>query len=108
VLACRSQERGDKLAAKLRADALAVGARAPRLEVLVLDVSSLASVRVFAEAWGTTRRPLHILINNAGIYSMGGVLGAVHTLHTPCHEGSAHGVTALTSGTLRYRRVMQS
>ena len=31
----------------------------------MLDLSSLKSVRAFAERWGT--RPLHILINNAGV-----------------------------------------
>ena len=31
----------------------------------MLDLSSLASVRAFAERWGT--RPLHMLVNNAGV-----------------------------------------
>ena len=41
-----------------------------RLQVALLDVSSLKSVRSFAQAWG--ERPLHLLINNAGIFDIGG------------------------------------
>ena len=39
-------------------------------QVALLDVASLESVRSFAEAWG--ERPLHLLINNAGIFDLGG------------------------------------
>ncbi len=35
-----------------------------------LDVSSLRSVRAFAKAWDLKDKPVHILINNAGIFSM--------------------------------------
>ncbi len=40
-------------------------ATGPRPRVEALDLASLASVRAFAERWG--RRPLHLLINNAGV-----------------------------------------
>ena len=43
----------------------------------MLDLASLDSVRTFAAAWQRERRPLHILVNNAGIFSMGGMC---HTL----------------------------
>lgn len=45
----------------------------PHVQVMELDLASLASVRRFLVVWGSdkaTARPLHILINNAGIYSM--------------------------------------
>lgn len=41
------------------------------LQVMDLDLSSLQSVRSFASAWGS--RPLHLLINNAGIFAMAGM-----------------------------------
>lgn len=38
-----------------------------------LDLSSLQSVRDFAAAWRAAGRPLHVLVNNAGIFAMGAV-----------------------------------
>ncbi len=58
VLAVRNVKAGEELAQRFRAD----GGRA---EVLPLDLSDLESVRAFAKAWG--ERPLHILLNNAGV-----------------------------------------
>ena len=46
----------------------------PRFQVLQLDVSCLSSVWHFIDEWGSSMRPLHVLINNAGIFNMGGVL----------------------------------
>lgn len=69
VLACRSAERGEKLLASLRAEAQAAGVMSPQLEVQLLDVASQASVRAFAQRWTAARRPLHVLINNAGVFS---------------------------------------
>jgi NAD(P)-dependent dehydrogenase (short-subunit alcohol dehydrogenase family) len=62
VLACRSPQRGGEAVARLNADS--PGAHA---ELAVLDLSSLAAVRKFAEDEIAQRRPLHILINNAGV-----------------------------------------
>ena len=42
----------------------------PPVQVARLDLSSLASVRDFAAAWG--RRPLHALVNNAGVFALAG------------------------------------
>ena len=42
------------------------------IKVMELDVSSLASVRSFAEAWLARKEPLHVLVNNAGILAMAG------------------------------------
>jgi len=33
----------------------------------VCDVSSLASVSAFASEWLAAQRPLHLLVNNAGV-----------------------------------------
>ncbi|KAI7751305.1 hypothetical protein M8C21_002865 [Ambrosia artemisiifolia] len=41
------------------------------IEVMELDLLSLASVVRFAEAWNARSGPLHVLINNAGIFSIG-------------------------------------
>lgn len=39
----------------------------PRTEVHALDLADLGSVRVFAEQFLETGRPLHLLINGAGV-----------------------------------------
>ncbi|KAK9853628.1 hypothetical protein WJX84_011426 [Apatococcus fuscideae] len=72
ILACRSQQRGDALVAKLRHQAQQRHQKAPDCQVLLLDLSSLASVRSFAAAWRSQNRPLHRLINNAGLFTIGG------------------------------------
>lgn len=64
IMACRSHDRGEAAAAAIR-DA-SPGAS---LEVLALDLASLASVRTSAETLRTEapRPPLHALVCNAGI-----------------------------------------
>lgn len=71
-LACRSLERGNKLKAELDADARQHGVTQPFTEVLELDLASLESVRSFAEGWRKRGRPLHVLVNNAGMWGVGG------------------------------------
>ncbi|PRW61076.1 short-chain dehydrogenase reductase SDR [Chlorella sorokiniana] len=70
VLACRSIPKGEALKKELEEQAAAGGQPAPKLEVQELDLSSLQSVRQFAQAWRSSRRPLHVLVNNAGIFAM--------------------------------------
>lgn len=41
------------------------------IEVMELDLLSLASVVRFSKAWNARSGPLHVLINNAGIFSIG-------------------------------------
>jgi NAD(P)-dependent dehydrogenase (short-subunit alcohol dehydrogenase family) len=60
VLAVRNHEIGDTAAADINRTA-----KGPKARVAHLDLADLASVRAFAEAWGD--RPLHLLINNAGV-----------------------------------------
>src|SRR5580704_3072482 len=62
VFACRDPKRGEAAIARLHADS--PGAHA---ELLVLDLASLASVRQAAAKELAQGRPLHILINNAGV-----------------------------------------
>ncbi|KAK1296164.1 hypothetical protein QJS10_CPB15g00079 [Acorus calamus] len=42
------------------------------VEVMEVDLLSLDSVVKFAKAWNARGAPLHVLINNAGIFSIGG------------------------------------
>lgn len=46
------------------------------VKVMELDLLSLDSVVRFAEAWNARLGPLHALINNAGIFSIGGLYGS--------------------------------
>ena len=62
VLAARNQQQAEEVAATLRAD---TGNAA--IEAELLDLASLASVRAFVERFLAQRRPLHLLINNAGV-----------------------------------------
>lgn len=72
VLACRSQSKGDAMVKELSARAQDSGQPAPSLEVSLLDLSSLESVRSFVQRWEQRQRPVHILINNAGLFNLGG------------------------------------
>jgi NAD(P)-dependent dehydrogenase (short-subunit alcohol dehydrogenase family) len=62
VLACRDSEKGEAAVAAIRADVPAAS-----LALEELDLSSLASVRAFAERFGAGRESLDLLINNAGV-----------------------------------------
>ena len=60
TLAVRNPAAGDAAAADINRTA-----KGAQTTVGALDLSNLASVRAFAQAWGDA--PLHILINNAGV-----------------------------------------
>lgn len=62
ILPTRSRAKAEKVAAELRA---ATGNAA--IEVADMDLMSFASVRKFAADFLKSNRPLHLLINNAGI-----------------------------------------
>lgn len=62
VLACRDRKKGEAALDRLNTEA--PGAN---IELAILDLASLASVREFAAKELAQRRPLHILINNAGV-----------------------------------------
>jgi NAD(P)-dependent dehydrogenase (short-subunit alcohol dehydrogenase family) len=66
----------------------------------MLDLSDLSSVRAFAEAWRKQGRPLHLLINNAGVLNMtGGLLRVCITCSRgrPCCKKQKHPWTQLQS-----------
>jgi NAD(P)-dependent dehydrogenase (short-subunit alcohol dehydrogenase family) len=63
IMACRDRKRGEAAIARLDADSPS----AHNTELAIVDLASLASVRNFAEQELAKHRPLHILINNAGV-----------------------------------------
>jgi len=65
VLACRNMDKAH--AAAERIAALAPGAP---VEAMALDLSSLVSVRSFADAFKARNRMLHVLCNNAGVMAI--------------------------------------
>lgn len=65
ILACRSQERGQAAVEEIRA---ATGN--PAVLLRLLDTSSLASVRAFAQAVLREEKRLDVLVNNAGLTGM--------------------------------------
>lgn len=62
-------EAGASVTVPARAPETARGALAglPNVEVAEMDLADLASVRAFADTWRESGRPLHGLVNNAGI-----------------------------------------
>ena len=62
VLAARNEAQADEVAATLRFETGSY-----TVDVGVVDLASLASVRAFVAGHLATKRPLHILINNAGV-----------------------------------------
>lgn len=62
MLACRDRQRGEEALARLDADSPSA-----HTELVIFDLASLASVRDFAEKELAKHRPMHILINNAGV-----------------------------------------
>ena len=64
VLAVRNVKAGEEVAAELRSK---LPAGSGTLEVQALDLSDLNTVKRFTDAWITSGRPLHFLINNAGV-----------------------------------------
>lgn len=66
VLTTRDRKRGEEAAASIRAHIPAAS-----VEVMTLDLASLASVRQFAADYIGKGWPLHALINNAGAIGLG-------------------------------------
>lgn len=62
ILACRDRQRGETVLADI-----AKQAPGTRPELAIVDLASLSSVRDFVQKELTRRRPIHVLINNAGV-----------------------------------------
>jgi NAD(P)-dependent dehydrogenase (short-subunit alcohol dehydrogenase family) len=62
IFACRDQARGEVALARMEADSPGL-----RIELAILDLASLSSIHHFATAELARHRPLHLLINNAGV-----------------------------------------
>lgn len=62
VMPVRSLRKGESAAAAIRASAPQA-----RTELHELDLASLASIAAFGEAMGRDGRPVHLLVNNAGV-----------------------------------------
>jgi len=65
ILACRSLDKANAAAAQISASN--PGAT---VEVMELDLSSLASIRNFADAFHKSQRNLDALVNNAGVMAL--------------------------------------
>lgn len=64
ILACRSLERGEIARREIEGDTAN-----PNLALMELDLERQRSVREFTRAFGERHRRLHVLVNNAGIFT---------------------------------------
>jgi len=65
ILACRSVEK-----ANAAANQIIASHPGAKVEVMELDLSSLESIRRFAEAFHSSHRALNVLVNNAGVMAI--------------------------------------
>lgn len=65
ILACRSLAKAEDAAKQITASHPNA-----KVEVRQLDLSSLASIRAFAEAFHNSHRSLNVLVNNAGVMAL--------------------------------------
>lgn len=110
VLACRSLPRGERLKANIQQQAIDAGVGSPDIQVMELDLASLDSVRKFCDMWEQDGSSIDVLVNNAGIFSMGGAslppqrlphltaappTGAFICTHTGAHVCTHHSCCAM-------------
>src|SRR6185437_5320644 len=62
VMACRDRSKGEAALARITTEAPGTST-----ELAIFDLASLASIHDFAERELEQRRPLHVVINNAGV-----------------------------------------
>jgi NAD(P)-dependent dehydrogenase (short-subunit alcohol dehydrogenase family) len=65
IMACRNAQKAEAAKAKILAAVLQA-----KLEVAIVDMANLDSIRAFADAFVATDRKLDMLINNAGVMGM--------------------------------------
>ncbi|GLJ13419.1 hypothetical protein SUGI_0211880 [Cryptomeria japonica] len=70
VMGCRNTKAAHDLIQKWQKDWCGMGSPLD-IEVMELDLLSLESVRKFASSWNAQQGSLNVLINNAGIFSIG-------------------------------------
>ncbi len=75
-IGCRSAERG-----AVAVNAIKAAAGSDSVELLALDLASLASVRDCAAAFLARDEPLHVLVNNAGVGGQRGLTADGFELH---------------------------
>ncbi|CAD7697626.1 unnamed protein product [Ostreobium quekettii] len=100
VLACRNPERGNELRQALLSNAKKLkgegeghaskGENGPSVEVMQLDIANPDSVRSFVESWKASGKAVHVLINNAGVFQMGGELEMLHFSYTRLNFDRKH------------------
>ncbi len=75
ILAVRNMDKGNKAAQDIRVEH-------PAASVVVeqLDLASLASIAAFADRMLTSGRPIHLLINNAGLMALPTLYAATNPL----------------------------
>ncbi|XP_077242234.1 dehydrogenase/reductase SDR family member FEY-like [Tasmannia lanceolata] len=69
IMACRNAKAATEIADSWKQEAH--DSRELHVEVMALDLLALSSVQNFAAEWDRRALPLHVLINNAGIFLMG-------------------------------------
>lgn len=112
TLACRNVAAAEQAATRIRDNHKAAG-RSPGarrgagsggadldVRVAVLDLSSLASVRTFADGW---QGPLHLLVNNAGVMAPGAWQGTTdgYELQLGTNHLGHYALTGLLLGALQ-------
>ncbi|MGH7821709.1 MAG: SDR family oxidoreductase [Candidatus Binatia bacterium] len=65
VLVCRNRARGDETVREIREKTAN-----EQVELMIADLSSQEEIRRLAGAFLATQRPLHVLINNAGVFNL--------------------------------------
>uniref|UniRef100_A0A8C1RPH2 WW domain-containing oxidoreductase n=1 Tax=Cyprinus carpio TaxID=7962 RepID=A0A8C1RPH2_CYPCA len=92
ILACRNQSRASKAVSLITEEW-----RKARVEAMTLDLSSLRSVRQFAEIFKARKLPLHILVCNAAVCTQPWNLteDGLETTFQICHLGHFHLVQLL-------------
>ena len=64
ILVCRNRERGEELVNEIQR------AGNPEVELMIADLESQAQIRKLAADFLATKQPLHVLMNNAGVFNM--------------------------------------
>jgi len=64
VLVCRNRERGEELVGEIKHGGNS------EVDLMIADLQSQAEIRKLAADFLATKKPLHVLMNNAGIFNM--------------------------------------